>query len=129
MQRKFASIVLFVGIVAATAFAIDKLSPSKLLKEADKHDGKEVLVAGKVSQFEQKTSRRGNKYFLFQIKEGSDVVNVYSQGDMKPELKDGDKVEVRGVFRKEKKVQTFTVNNEVDATKVKDKEYGVKKVD
>lgn len=128
MKRSLATL-LSVAAILAIALAADKLSVSKLVKDADKYDGKEVVLVGKISEFEQKTSRRGNKYFLFKVKEGDDVVNGYSQGEMKPELKAGDKVEVSGIFRKEKKVQDFTVKNEIDATKVKDKSYGVKKVD
>lgn len=122
-------IYIAVLAVAAAALADGPLSVSALLKSADKHDSREVFVKGKVSKFDQKTSRAGNKYFTLVLKEGDDLLNVYSRGELKPAVKPGDTVEVRGVFRKEKKLRDFTVKNEVDATEMKDKSYGVKKVE
>lgn len=127
MKRARLSLAIFA--LAITALADGPLSVSALLKAADKHDSREVFVKGKVSKFDQKTSRAGNKYFTLVLKEGEDVLNVYSRGELKPPVKAGDIVEVRGVFRKEKKLRDFTVKNEVDATEMKDKNYGVKKVD
>lgn len=122
-------ICIAVLALAGAAIADGPLSVSALLKNADKHDSREVFVKGKVSKFDQKTSRAGNKYYTLVLKEGEEVLNVYSRGELKPPVKAGDTVEVRGVFRKEKKLRDFTVKNEVDATEMKDKNYGVKKVD
>lgn len=116
-------------LLAAFALAIDKISIPELLKEAKTYDGKTVETTGFVDQFKQKISRAGNKYFTFKLRAGekdSASINVYSQGEAEETIKDGVKVKVIGVFREEKKVMDFTVKNEVDATKVKDKENGVK---
>lgn len=118
--------------LAAIAFATEKAKVADLLKDADKFDGKIVEATGKVADFQQKTSRAGNKYFVFKLKDGDQAVNVYSQGEAKPVLKDGDKVKVTGTYRKEKKVSNFTVKNEIDITKSdkeKEKDNGFKKVD
>lgn len=128
MRAHRSTFILFLG-AAALVLAADKLTPASLIKDADKHHTKDVVVVGKVSDFEQKTSKIGNKYFVFKLKEGDSIISVYSRGEAKPVLKDGDKVEANGIFRKEKKVSTFTVKNEVDITAVKDKPYGFKKVD
>lgn len=114
--------------MASLALAAGKISVSALSKDTDKFDGKPVEVEGKVSGFEQKTSKKGNKYFIFKMKEGEASVSVYSHGEPNPAIKDGDKVSVQGIFRKEKKIGTFTVKNEIDATPVKEKPYGVKKL-
>lgn len=116
-------------LLAAFALAIDKISITELLKEAKAYSGKTIETSGVVESFKQKTSRAGNKYFTFKLRVSDKdpaSINVYSQGEAEETVKDGAKVKVIGVFRDEKKVMDFTVKNEVDATKVKDKENGVK---
>lgn len=120
----FASLAL-----TALALAVDKVPLADLLKNAKAHDGKTISTTGIVSAFKQKTSRIGNKYFTFKLAEtdkSKESINVYSQGEAADGLKDGVKVVVVGVFREEKRLQDFSVKNELDATKVKDKENGVK---
>lgn len=104
--------------VASVALAAQTLSTDALIKDADKHDGKKVTVKGEVLDFEQKTSRAGNPYFVFKLKTKvkETPVNVYGRGTLEPAIKDKDTVEITGTFRKEKKVSTFTVKNEVDVT-------------
>lgn len=123
-------IALLLGLsTAALALVAVKVPLGDLLKDPKNFDGKTITVAGSVSEFKQKTSRKGNKYFTFTMKgEGKQEVNVYSQGEASADVKDGAKVEVTGVFRQEKKVLDFTVKNEIDATKVDGKENGVKVV-
>jgi hypothetical protein len=114
-------------MLAALAFAADKVSLGDILKDPKAFDGKTIATSGAVAGFKQKTSRAGNRYFTFKLKSGDkESLNVYSQGEAPEGVKDGAKVEVVGVFRAEKKVMDFTVKNEIDATKVKDKENGVK---
>lgn len=115
--------------LACVALAADKLTAAQVLKDAEKYDGKILTVVGKIAKFEQKTSKIGNKYFTFEIKEGDAVVNGYGRGECKPPLKEGDKVEAIGKFAKTKTVKDFIVKNEIDVSPVKDKPNGVKKVD
>jgi hypothetical protein len=42
------------------------------------------------------------------------------------DLKDGQMVEVRGIYKVEKKVGTMTFKNEIEISAVKGKKYGVK---
>src|SRR5688500_14509451 len=123
----------FVALLALCAFALaaEELTVEALIKDATKLDGKDVAVVGKVEGFRQRTSKIGNAYFTFKLKGKEDSINVYSRGKMDPAIKDGDKVEVKGVYRKEKKLQDFVVKNEIDATPAEgeDKEkkkFGVK---
>jgi Cu/Zn superoxide dismutase len=121
-------------VVALVQFALAAANETveAITKDPSKFDKKEVKVVGKVEDFKQKTSRKGNHYFTFKVvsvEKKDEALNVYSQGKMEPELKDGDKVEVWGVFRQEKKVQDFTVKNEIDATTLEEKgkkKFGVK---
>lgn len=132
-MKRALHIVFAVGMLALVAFAAENLSPSKVLADREKLHEKEVTVIGKVAEFKQRTSRAGNKYVTLKLKEGDKEVNVYMQGELKPAVKDGDKVRVKGIFRKEKKLRDFTVKDEIDATPLKDKEkgkdYGIKAVE
>lgn len=113
------AIALMLAAVALAQAPI-KAKISEILKDADKHTGKIVDVSGKVEKFEQKTSRRGNKYFKFVLKDGDQELNIYGQGEQTPALKDGQKVRVQGTYRKEKKLpgnSNVTIKNEVDVTK------------
>lgn len=118
----FAALALGVMLAAAS----EALSVDGLLKDAQKHDGKPVTVTGKIVEFQQKTSRAGNKYFTLQLRGTDGNVNVYGRGELAPAPKKDDRVEAAGIFRREKKVQTFTVKNEVDVSPVEGKKYGVK---
>lgn len=123
---KVALSCLFLGVLLA--FAADALTVGALLKDADKYDGKAVTVTGKVLEFKQKTSRAGNQYFTLILKgDKKDAdLNVYGRGKLEPAPAKDNQVEVSGVYRKEKKVTTFTVKNEVDISPVEGKKYGLK---
>jgi exonuclease VII large subunit len=123
---KRATLLALLLSLAVSALALNVLSPAQVLKDLDKYDEKVVTVAGKVSEFTQKKSRAGNPYFTFKLKEGESVIHVYSRGEAEKELKNGVEVHVTGIFRKEKKMQNFTVKNELDASKEEEKPYGVK---
>lgn len=120
---------LSLAFVAVVAFAAEALTVDKLVKNADENNNKDVTVTGTVSRYTPKTSQAGNKYTNFVLKGENSTANVYFrnhlEGDAAP--KDGDTVEVTGTFRKEKRVNdSFTVKNEIDATKKDGKKYGVK---
>jgi hypothetical protein len=126
-------LVLVLGtLVVAVAFAADALTVEKLLADRAKFDGKDVVVSGKVAEYKQRESRKGNPYITFKLKGASEVANVYLRGKLEGDAapKDGDTVEVNGIYRKEKKVnESFTTEDEIDASKdEKDakKKYGVK---
>lgn len=116
-------------LASAVLAAPASVKPQQVLKERDKWHTKEVASAGVVAEFEAKTSKRGNPYTVFKLTEGDAKINVYLRGRLpadKP-IKNGDKVVVTGIFRKEKKVGSAVFRNEIDATPKKDKPYGVKK--
>lgn len=124
MKRALPLILL---LLSAFVLAAEKASVGSLLKDAAKFDNKAVVVTGKVDKFKARTSRSGNKYFTFELVDGKEHVAVYGKGELKPEPKDGDKVEVTGMYAKERKVGSSTFKNEIDVTqpkKSKDK-FGV----
>ncbi len=125
--------VLVLGmLIAAVAFAAETLTVDKLLKDRETLDGKDVVVSGTVSEYKQRESRLGNPYITFKLKGESKVANIYMRGKLEGNAapKDGDTVEVNGVYRKEKKVnENFTTKDEIDASKSDTdakKKYGVK---
>lgn len=125
-MRKIASVLL----LACAAFAWSgegvSLKLTELLKDAKKYDGKAVVVRGMVAEFEARTSKRGTKYTVFKLKDGKDTASVYLKTHLAKPPANQDPVEVSGIFRVEKKVGPQTFTNEIDATPVKDKPYGVK---
>lgn len=116
----------FILLAAACAFAATVLTPDQVIKEREKLDAKAITVRGKVEDFDAKTSKRGNPYTVFKIAGGKQKVNGYLRGHLAKAPKNGDTVEVTGVFRKEKKVGGQTFKDEIDATAEKGKPYGVK---
>jgi hypothetical protein len=111
------------------AVAVEAMTVDKMLKDQDALDGKEVTVTGVVSDYRQRESRAGNPYVNFKLKGENKVANVYLRGSLEGDKapKNGDTVEVMGIYRKEKKVNdSFTVKDEVDASPVEKKKFGVK---
>jgi len=64
------------------------------------------------------TSRRGNDYTTFKLRDpnGSEVLNVFTWGH--PTLGNGDCVLVEGVFEVEHHQGQYTFRNELEATKL-----------
>ncbi len=117
-----ASLAGLVSVALAASF----LTVDAVIKDAKKLNGKEVTVRGKVDAFKAKTSKSGNKYTTFKLKGETKVLNVYLRDHLSPEPKNGYVVEVKGIYRESKKVGEITFKNEVDATKVAGKKFGVK---
>jgi len=131
MSSRTLARILVLFALPALALAAEKASVGGLLKDGKKFDQKEVAVTGFVKDFQQKTSKIGNKYFNFKLKEGKDAdefVSVYSRGTLEKGLKDDAKVEVTGFFRLETKVGSYTYKNEIDCSPKEGKKFGVKEL-
>jgi len=111
--------------LATLAQAAQTATVATLLKDGAKFDKKTVSVVGAVDKFQQRTSKAGNDYFVFRMKDAGKYVSVYGQGKLPKPPKDGDKVKVKGRFAKEKTVGTRTYKNEVEVTKRIDASFGV----
>lgn len=94
--------------------------PGDLVKNADKYDGKDVTTAGVVAKFQARTSKIGNKYFVFDVKEGNAFVSVYGKGELKPAPSGGQRVQVTGKFEKEHKMRDFSIKNQITVNNEKD---------
>ncbi|OWU64418.1 MAG: hypothetical protein CBB60_009940 [Armatimonadetes bacterium Cent15-Ar3] len=96
------------------AMAADAAKISDLVKKPESFDKKTVKVTGTVDKFKAKTSKAGNDYYVFDLKEGKEKISVYGRGKLDKEPKDGDKVEIEGKFEKEHKINDdFSVKNQV----------------
>ncbi len=114
------SLTLLSAFAFAVALAGPKLSISDVVKSPDKFDKKVITLSGVVDKFQAKTSRIGNKYFVFELKSGKDFVNVYGRGELAKPLSNGQRAEVKGPFEKEHKMKDFSVKNQIEAKDPKD---------
>lgn len=108
-------VVVLLGL-AGPALARDRLSD--ILARPDAFDGREVVLAGKASAVDPRTSRRGNDYFTFRLSDETGAsLKVFSWG--KPAIAPGDRVEVRGRFQRERRVGRYTFSDEVEASRIR----------
>lgn len=105
--------------------AIDKTTPSAILKSPAKFDHKVITVTGVVSHFSAKTSKAGSKYFLFDLMSGKDKIAVFGRGALKVNPKDGSKVEATGQFETARKSGDRVYKNELDVTSTGKDKNGV----
>jgi len=102
--------------LAGPALARDRIGD--ILARPDAFDGREVVLEGKASAVDPRTSRRGNDYFTFRLSDETGAsMKVFSWG--KPAIVPGDRVEVRGRFQKKRRVGRYTFTNEVEASRIR----------
>ena len=86
------------------------------------------IVGALMDRVERNTDQTGNAYSLFRLKDKGKSISVLL--DYHPEgnrmFANGDRIEVTGLFRKEKRVGELVFKNEVDCTKKEGKKYGIK---
>ena len=124
MKRSLAVIPLLTLFALGLAAAPLKATVAGLTKDA-KFDKKAVIVKAKVAKFQARTSRDGNPYYVFKLEDGGKQVSVYGHGKLPQAPKDGQTVEVTGLFAKERKLGTRTFKDEIDTSPVKGQKYGV----
>jgi DNA polymerase III alpha subunit len=94
--------------------AAEKVSVQEILSNPDKYDGQEVSVQGKASKIEPRTSKKGNEYMTFTLRDESGKgMNIFTFGH--PTISDEQKVTVTGIYQKVKRVGKYTFYNEVEA--------------
>jgi hypothetical protein len=109
-------IVFLVVALTGPALARDRIGD--VLAQPDAFDGREVMIEGKASAVDPRTSRRGNDYFTFRISDETGTsLKVFSWG--KPAFAPGDRVEVSGRFQRERRVGRYSFTNEVDAFRIR----------
>lgn len=125
-MKKLCTSAIATALFALAAIAAAPVTVDDLIKNVGKYNDKTVTVVGRVADYNEKTSKRGNPYITFLLRGKTETANVFLQGRLKKSLKNGDQVEVTGTFRKEKKVGERTFKNEIDATAEKGKPDNIK---
>jgi len=91
---------------------------ASIIAEPAKFDGTTITVQGAAASVKETTSRAGNDYTTFQIQDAAgSAVRVFSWGH--PDIIDGDRLEVTGVYQQVKRVGRYTFYNEIDAQSIK----------
>ena len=112
--------LLWVALILASglpAMALTRDRIADVLARPDAFDRHEVVLEGRASAVDPRTSQRGNDYFTFRLAdEAGASVRVFSWG--KPAIIPGDHVEIHGRFQKERRVGRYTITNEVEALRI-----------
>ncbi len=108
-----------VGFLAAAGWAYQAVTIASILQSPSWYDGKEVQVCAQAYHVKQKTSKAGNPYTSFRIKEEEckRSLGVYFRGTAP--VRDDQTVCVTGVFNITKKVGEYTFENQIEATEVR----------
>lgn len=117
MTRNLRLILLLLALLSSLAFANEAISVKQLQDAAKKYDGKEITVIGMIEKFEQRTSRAGNEYFIFQLVDKADpksTVNVFGRGKIEKAPKHGTSFEIKGIYRVAKKLGNKVYKNEIE---------------
>ena len=99
---------------AHNTLAGEKITIKEILSNPNKYDGQEVTIQGKATKIKPRTSKKGNDYTTFTLRdESGKSMNFYTRG--LPLLAEGQKVTVTGIYEKVKRVGRQTFHNEVKA--------------
>lgn len=82
-----------------------------------KYDGKVVTIHGKTMFVKEKVSRVGNLYTTFGLYDGEETITIFTWGHN--QIRDGERVEVVGIFKETKRVGKLIFKNQIDADKIK----------
>jgi len=110
--------LIFLLIFPSYIFSFQKTTIKEILNDPDFYHQKVVKVTGKIKNLRLKVSRKGNPYTTFRLmdKTGNSLkVFIWEHQD----LKEGDLVEVTGVFKRIKRVGIYTFFNEIEAERIK----------
>jgi hypothetical protein len=111
----WAAVLLAVGL-PGTALARDRIGD--ILARPEAFDGRVVVLEGKASAVDPRTSRRDNDYFTFRLSDETGTsLKVFSWG--KPAFAPGDRVEVQGRFQRQRRVGRYTFTDEVEASRIR----------
>ena len=95
-----------------------EVTVTTVLTAPERYDRQEVTLTCTAQAVSPKTSRRGNPYTTFQLRDTSgQALTVFTWGH--PTMKSGDRVQVTGIFEQIKRVGTYTFRNQVDAKEIK----------
>jgi uncharacterized protein YdeI (BOF family) len=113
--------LLWVAVILAAglpAMALDRDHIGDILARPDAFDRREVVLEGRASAVDPRTSQRGNDYFTFRLADETGAsVRVFSWGKLT--ISPEDRVEVHGRFQKERRIGRYTFTNEIEALRIR----------
>lgn len=123
-MKKIIRGLLFFLLVFQIALPSTQKTPIKqILDNPTQFDQKEVLIEGKMSNLQLKVSKAGNSYSTFAISDKDyNSIKVFLWGHEKinqQNIKNGDNIEVQGIFMKVKYVGQYRFYNEIEAEDIK----------
>src|SRR5712692_3118675 len=99
------TLALICVLALASARWAGAATVAEIAKNPAAFDQKNVTASGTAQEVSRRTSRRGNPYTTFRLSDQGEAVKVFTFGT--PAIKDGDRVEVRGVFQQVKRVGAY----------------------
>ncbi len=90
------ALVCALALVGSTPWA-NAATVAEIAKDPAAFDQKTVTVSGTAGEISSRTSRRGNPYTTFRLSDQGEALKVFTFGT--PAIKDGERVEVRSMFR------------------------------
>jgi hypothetical protein len=112
MKRFLPKLLLLCIAITSSSVLADETTVSQVLSNPTAFDGQHVTVSGAAQFVRPKTSRKGNDYETFSLCEQA-CVNVFTWGH--PQIAEGHKLTVNGIFEAVKHVGRYTFHNEIDA--------------
>jgi cytochrome c-type biogenesis protein CcmE len=113
MKYNLVCLAFALSVMAAADQPVAAKVADVLAKPAS-YDQKQIRIPGKVSAFQQRTSKSGNKYFVFKLEDKDKKLSVYGRGELMPAPKNGSRVEVEGKFRRQNKVGNQIFKDEIE---------------
>lgn len=92
----------------------------ELVSEPKEYNGTRVRLEGFVEEVDYTKSSKGEPFTLFRMNDGNgNEVRVYYEDEHLP-LSDGDKVQIQGRYKKQKKYFLYKIKNVIKARTVKE---------
>ncbi len=92
----------------------------ELVSDPKTYNGQRVMLEGFVDKVEYTKSSKGEPFTLFRMNDGNDnEVRVYYE-DEHLSLSNGDKVKIKGRYKKEKKYLLYKIKNVIKARTVEE---------
>lgn len=117
----FASITISFGSEAKNSVdpsEFTEVTIQELLSDPNQYNGQRVTLEGFVDKVEYTESSKGEPFTLFRLNDGTEnEVRVYYEDEHLP-LSKGDKVKIRGRYKKQRKYFLYRIKNVIKARTV-----------
>ena len=109
------ALLCLVAVATSASAQLINSSPTAILADADRFDGRPVTISGTILNLQERVSRAGNSYYTFDLSDGKQAIRVFSFGTAPCRV---GVATVEGSFEKVKRQGRYAFYNEVTATRV-----------